>query len=455
MKAKGQAQEGKAKQSNEQVEEQRPNHQNQKGKNNAKEQRNNHPPTPPYHGTFAYRPHRLYLPSTLDKLLVGLVGRNSRHLDHYRWVISSIIYLRVTDKRFVRDSFIPLNQEVLRAIISKRKLTGILADLCKWGFIEQNRSWLAGRYSMSYRLMKPFRADKVKALLLTDKGMNKRLALFQWSREILANAAGLGYACVRRWLDHLRIDRGRAMRFIRRAYPLHSEKYEARFIGIDLIANGGFFFSVDDKAGRAHHNLSNLAADIRPFVTLNDQPLVQVDISNSQPLFLYLTLSSSQNIDSSESDYMRELVTTGTFYDVLKPQEMERDQFKREIFQVFYGRGKFITPITTLFNDQFPSYAAEIARAKVPDHARLAIAMQAEEAKLIFKAVERFAFTTHYTVPILTIHDSLVTTPEYIALAEHTLHEVFQEVHGIVPPTKIKPEHYATTVAPLAEQHRA
>jgi hypothetical protein len=397
----------------------------------------------------------MYLAPVLDKLLVVQVGRNSRHLDHYRWVLSSITFLRVTDRRFVRDSFVPLNQEVLRAIISKRKTTQILADLCKWGIIEQNRSWWAGRHSMTYRLKEPFISEKVKALPLVDKGMNKRLARFRASRETFAQKAGPGYVSVHKWLQNLRIDRVRAMRFIRHRYPLHSEEYKARLIAVDLIANGLFFFTVDDKAGRAHHNLSNLAADLRPFVTVEGQPLVQVDISNSQPLFLHLTISTDKTIDQDEVERMRALVSAGEFYDALKPVGTEREQFKKEIFRdVLFGAGEYSNATTEHFRLQFPTYAEALARMKVPDFTKVAVTMQTIEAKVIFKAVERFAHTTAFSVPILTIHDSLVTTPAHIALAERTLHEVFQEQHGIVPPTKIKPQQYATTVAPLTEQRR-
>ncbi len=200
-----------------------------------------------------------------------------------------------------------------------------------------------------------------------------------------------------------------------------------------------FFFTIDGKAGRAHHNLSNLAADLRPFVTVNGHPLVQVDISNSQPLFLHLTISTDKAIDQKEVEQMRELVSAGQFYDALKPEGKEREQFKKEIFRdVLYGAGTYTNDNTDLFQSRFPSYAEAIARLKVPDFTKVAVRMQATEAKVIFKAVEQFAARTDHNAPILTIHDSVVTTPDFVEQAQRALHEVFQEDYGFVPHTKIK-----------------
>ena len=44
-----------------------------------------------------------------------------------------------------------------------------------------------------------------------------------------------------------------------------------------------------DSYGRVHHNISSLKRELRQFLTVDGETLAEVDISNSQPLFLELT----------------------------------------------------------------------------------------------------------------------------------------------------------------------
>lgn len=398
------------------------------------------PQAPPYVGTSPPPRLRLYLPAGLDRLLIERVGRSSRFLDHYRWIISSVLYLKATDKRFTYG-WVQLNKEVLRSIISKRKECQFIKDLCDWGILEQKRSWQAGRQSMQYRLRAPYTALKVKASFLTDTGITRRLYAFAQRRTFVVGQGGAGYSTVQYWLGQLRIDRVRALRFIRAQYAPHGPEFEARFIAIDLIAHRNFFFVIDKKARRAHHNLSNLAADLRQFLTINGQPLVQVDLSNSQPLFLHIAIQNSGKVDRTEVARMQDLVVSGKFYDRTKPDGYDRNRFKKVVFRdVLYGPRMRATSTTKRLKQQFPGYWRAISDMKRPDYTQLAVRMQAEEAKVIYKAVEEFAARVGGDVPILTVHDSLVTTSAYAEQAQSALLRVFQLRQGLIPTTTIKYE---------------
>lgn len=406
-------------------------------------QRNNtpnptRPPAPPYVGTSHLPRFRLYLPVGLDCLLVERLGRNSRFLDHYRWIISSVLYLKATDKRF-SDGWVQLNKHVLRSIVSKRKECRFINDLCTWGILDQQRSWQAGKRSMQYRLRAPYSAHAVEASFLTDTGITRRLNAFTQRRTLVSCQEGAGYPVVQYWLGQLRIDWVRALRYIGGQYALHSPEYETRFIAIDLIAHGNLFFVVDQKAGRAHHNLSNLAADLRQFLTINGQPLVQVDLSNSQPLFLHIAIKNSGKVDCSEVARMQELVVSGKFYDRTKPDGYDRPRFKKVVFRdVLYGQRMRVTSTTKRLKKQFPGYWRTIGEMKWPDYTQLAVRMQSEEAKVIFGAVEEFATQAGGDAPILTIHDSLVTTAPYADQAQTALLRVFELRHGLKPSVTIK-----------------
>lgn len=398
-----------------------------------------HPPTPtkpvvPYDGTFAVPQFRLYLPPTLEKALVERVPRSSTRFDQYRWILSTITFLRYTDRRYQRADFVQLHYETLRKMVSKRHLTSMLDDLCRWQMVERRGSYSPGVYSMGYRLGAQYRSDRVKGKPLHDARLIRKLMRFVAEREARAQAYGPGYAAVHRWLTHVKIDGPRARKYLRRQHHFGSDDYNARLIAIDMLEKGLFFFVVDSTAGRAHHNISNLASDLRRFITVDGEPLVQVDIANSQPLFLHLSISSNVGLETEERDLMETLVLSGRLYDVLKAPDQDRDEFKREMFRdVLFGRGTYSTPTTEAFSTMFPGYADAIAALKVPDYSAVAVTMQTLEAGIIYKAVEAFTRRTNDAAPVLTIHDSLVTTAAYAHIADQVLKETFISQYRIEP----------------------
>ena len=59
---------------------------------------------------------------------------------------------------------------------------------------------------------------------------------------------------------------------------------------IRRIAEDGDFFTIPDRYGRFHSNLTNLKKTLRPFLRYRDSELVNLDIANSQPMVFCLPL---------------------------------------------------------------------------------------------------------------------------------------------------------------------
>ena len=70
---------------------------------------------------------------------------------------------------------------------------------------------------------------------------------------------------------------------------------------IQRIVNGDFF-TVVDRFGRFHTNLTNLKATLRPFLRYRDSYLVNLDIANSQPMIFCVLLinflSNEEQLDN-------------------------------------------------------------------------------------------------------------------------------------------------------------
>ena len=117
-------------------------------------------------------------------------------------------------------------------------------------------------------------------------------------------------------------------------------------------------------------------------------------------------------------------------------KEFIRDDFKRALFaDVFYGRPQVVTPLTRLFAGEFPQVYRFILAEKNQGYEELARKMQRAEAEFMLGTVCKRLFTHHPDVPVVTVHDSISTTPEHVALVERVILEEFARI-GINPTLK-------------------
>lgn len=74
--------------------------------------------------------------------------------------------------------------------------------------------------------------------------------------------------------------------FVKRKYPL--TQYHAALYNINSIALGDYKVSIDTNVHRLHSVITNLQKIYRRFLNYNGAPLVNIDISNSQPYLFCL-----------------------------------------------------------------------------------------------------------------------------------------------------------------------
>jgi len=399
----------------------------------------------PYDGTITPHQNRQYTSPGLEKVLTEHLGPNNHIVkDHYRWLVSSIVYVGATDKRTQQDpeGYVSLKYELLRTILPKRQLTKIIKDLILWGVIERNGSYRNGHRSMGYRRNPHFNFGKFRLRHIINHHMHQKLDIHHGIvRDRICRRSA--YAAVYRTVEALTIQERRARRKVNRDFDRSlledRHRYDTRMIGIDSIALHNLFHAIDPKTGRYYHSYACLARELRPMVEYEGSGLKEVDITNSQPLLLHLLLKEKNMVRPSEAVRMEKLVLTGRFYEEFNANGLDRDELKREFYRdVLFGKGLYSNDMTKLFRKKFPSYAAAIRNIKHGDHTKLAIRMQTMEAEIIFAAVERFIGRCGLYSPIVTIHDSLSTTSDYCEEAMNALYHVFKERFGIRPHLKIK-----------------
>jgi hypothetical protein len=268
------------------------------------------------------------------------------------------------------------------------------------------------------------------------------------------------------------------------------------------IDHRGYYLTRDDY-GRVHSPFTQLWRPFRRRLRFDDQPLHEVDVRNSQIVFLVKLLKEHllrEGLEpSADQVQFTSLVEDGQIYDHLlaiakkaipdyllrkktrhqqfaiwherfvihicdsiRPRTKEewasakraflrrlpirsievvasevlRDDFKRMLFSdVFYGRTCAVTPLTDLFRTEFPTVFEFICEQKSSGYQELARNMQRAEANLMIDTVCLRLMKYHPEIPVVTIHDSILTTAEYLPTVKRIITEEFARM-GLKPTLK-------------------
>ena len=119
------------------------------------------------------------------------------------------------------------------------------------------------------------------------------------------------------------------------------------------------FYHFDDF-GRMHTNYTILKSFIRKnCLLIEGEETFEVDIQNSQPLFLTKIISSwnNTNIDQNEYSLFRQLTLNGKFYDYVMDRLNIKDRniIKKMTYKVFFGKNNKHSKEDIMFSSLFPS----------------------------------------------------------------------------------------------------
>lgn len=338
------------------------------------------------------------------------------------------------------------------------------------GFIECDESYQPGQKSKGYRLTDKYRSMEWHHVAVTDHRLVG--AVNKWRNERLSKIRWDVHQYLFDWLQHVEIDFASAIESLPR-----DKTFSQHQVAIKQISQKEFRLSYDDY-GRVHTNLTNLLSPLRRFLSYKGRPLVNVDICNSQPLFLgtlfipresnkevnplitmkrdknnkYNSLSTplplcsgkEQDLNSAEvnedvAKYL-DLVQSGEFYEhVISSSglDINRDDVKDKVFGVMYGRNRHPDEIYGVFEQEFPTITEFMRQVKKSGHAKLAHMMQREESEFIMKGVCQRLMKEHPELFISTIHDSILTTKGNEDIVVGIMVEEFERL-GIQPRLKIE-----------------
>lgn len=225
-------------------------------------------------------------------------------------------------------------------------------------------------------------------------------------------------------------EKGKELLGILHRHIVHSTRVSA-------ISDGYSFFKRNTTNNRLDTNLTSLPSYLRKHIIAHE-PLVNIDIKNSQPLFLYAILKDDTMIEEAELLHFGELVTSGRLYeyliekyDALYGKVKARDQMKRLVFRVLFSKVDKRQPEKVFFRSVFPSIMDFIDRTNHEQNNVLAILLQKREAYCVLDVIMP-RLKASGIIP-LTIHDSYVCCKREAEYVISTINEVMTELLGIVP----------------------
>ena len=425
-----------------------------------------------------------------------------RHGDFVRYFLGKLHWDRVFDRRH-RDSMIEVKADYIRKLLPStdywKPVKKALLDekvLTSDNHFIESKNGEPGK-CIGFRLGPKYAALPQKRVLLTDKFLIKKL---RKRREASVSRLDV-HRHLQGCLGSLSIDYESAVEFLfekTRDDEEGSEAFALNESAIRMIRDGDHYFVPCDY-GRVHTNVTSLMTELRQFLRYDGLPLVNLDIRNSQPLFLGMLLSNYFQNDknlaninrysiSDQSVYSEsffsspipssiisptppircnflhleikgaegleerrvpddlnqyvELCQNGTFYDYMMEKgnivHQDRRQFKTRFFaSVFFCKNNPVRREAEVFGSIFPSVYEAVRELKARDYTQLSKLLQRVESSFMINRVVRALMNEYPDLPLFTIHDSLMTTQEHSETVRWAMMDQFRRV-GLAPTINIE-----------------
>jgi hypothetical protein len=163
-----------------------------------------------------------------------------------------------------------------------------------------------------------------------------------------------------------------------------------------------------------HTNFTILKSFIRKnCLRIDDEETYEIDIKNSQPLFLtkIIEIWGKEKVDEHEFNLFKTLTKNGNLYQFFidKTHLISKEQAKDLVYNVFFGRN-YKTKHDVLFAELFPSIYSFIKSYKKMrgDYKSLAYDLQNLESELIFNKIIKYLVDIYPNIKLITIHDSII-----------------------------------------------
>lgn len=191
-------------------------------------------------------------------------------------------------------------------------------------------------------------------------------------------------------------------------------QYLKNLLSIKCLKNNDIWYKFDSY-GRFHNNLTTLKSELRKgYLTIEGEYTKEIDLSNSQPLFLTKLMSKNLNsrfIERDQYNFFTLLVVKGEFYNYISNHTNIKDKkdIKSLVYKVLFGKNFTNTKENRIFKKLFPSIFKFISLYKDSkgNNKALAHELQRSESNWLFNNVLKEFIDKYPNTPFFTVHDSI------------------------------------------------
>ena len=350
----------------------------------------------------------------------------------------------------------------------------------------------------SYRISQFYSGDAVEAYQVTDKKLVNFLRLSTGVQS--NNAFKKHYSFLAKYFssDNLNIDLKEALWENRLRYRTNYQKHLLGAVQAINIANGNYNLKhTSNSDGRVHSEITRLPKFFRKYLKYEGEKLGEVDISASVPTMLFLVLQnwgrehphlrevihpgrkyyhhymflkSSVDLDFAEVSVFGKRLFEADFYDSfieqmhqihLHDNSLEKDEYffknvremfdrefdgdvadlravmKKNILSMFNARPGYYKNEEYVFGKEYPSILNWIKEFKKIDHRHFShLTLQTESYFMLNIIARQLNKKYRGKIPILTLHDCIITTEDHLELLENFMEEILSDALGFTPKMK-------------------
>jgi len=336
----------------------------------------------------------------------------------------------------------PLKVAYIKKLVPQGdKYLNALIDL---GIIERSGYYTPGQVAYRYNFTRDYDSKYTSSLLTNAKLIRRIEGVFADMRKDAARSVR-GRSEQVRFLKQLTIA-PEFMTFINENYTSDDDAYNRVLASATRIMNGDIFYTVDSTSGRFHSNVTNCPKGFRPYLRVNGEPLINIDVKNCQPYLSTIILTDPlkastfaenpafamvlQTLKVSHQQDVKNyisLVINGTFYEYLMSEfaseglHLDRSETKRQVLRILFARNRSPKDETNrrareVFKLRFPTVHRIFSKVrgnergdKFMSFKRFAILLQRMESYLMLDVVLKRIYRELPDVVAITIHDSIMT----------------------------------------------
>ena len=375
---------------------------------------------------------------------VGRYSSNSSGID-LAGGCSSSSYVFTSDIYYSKwDGFVPIHTDWLIKYFTTKDYSRVRMDLLNQGIINCDWSYSnfdSHKFPMKYALNDVHRFSAPMAYDLSNKRFRNKIAKFSTKRR--SELSPLLQELEKK-IFNIEFDYKSATEYVKKkSYKKHKSK-GARDIGISIMRNrpsSNYFIYEGPNCRRVFSPITSLPGDLRPFITYQDNLLLDVDISAALPtLFNYYLL----DLDTEDVKLYRHLTSEAGndfgIYEYLKElwNEKVRDDVKKLTMVLFFGKGNTIREYRRKFDKSFPSVHKRIKHMKKESYKILANTLMQMEREIMIDCVAKELLESDPSMALLTIHDGILTTEEFTEKVKGVIVCNIKDRIGQIPKVKIE-----------------